>query len=429
MSPRRGSGHGSARERRPLASVGVVLALAFALVLVPAQYAALNPTDDDAGSGGDAGDEPATAVEIEPGTYEGRLTETIDTRDHYAVDAEEDDVIVVIVPDGGPRLWVGLVGPDGEEHAFETDSTGVWLLIPEDGTWTIRFELTGASSEPPAASVDYTFQLERTDELYTHEATVEDGWYTAEVAVDEPGRLMAYVRGSAPQDPGEAYGNFGALDAWIAKTDGGESSSSSQHGYGHGAATEASPFSLLSETLPGDDGAQVTSFSPWDNVEILDGYEEAQMRVTALEAPSAHGLRVAFASTSPLDVQEAEGSEVTHWTTSDNEDAVLARPPGVVVTEEARLTVPIDHTLRGYFYTYDAGGSITDPSGQCHEVGSGELFEDPRAGDWTFQLDPIQDVGYTEHVYLVAADVPRLGVFDWGGGQPLGTVEGDPCTA
>jgi hypothetical protein len=394
---------------------------------IAGQVGAINPTDDDAGSGRDAGDQPATAVPIEPGTHEGRVTETVDTRDHYSFAADEGDVVVVTVPDGGARLWVGLVGPDGEEHAYGADLEGVWLPIPEAGTWTVLVELTGASSDLPAAAVDYTFELERSQDYYVHERTVADGWYTAEAAVDEPGRLMGYVRGQSPQDPGEAYGNFGAVASWKAKPEGGRTLSWSAHAYGHGATSEGSPFAIASEILPGDDGAQAASFSPWSEGQILDSYAEAQMRLTALEAPSEHGLRVAIASTSPLEVREATGSEVVHWTTSDNEEETILQTGGVVATEAANLTVPTDHGLRGAFYTYDAGGEIHTPDGDCHEAGSGELFADPQAGSWEFRLNPVQDVGYTEHVYLVAADIPQLGTFDWGGNPPPATVNGRPC--
>lgn len=388
---------------------------------------AVNPADDDAGSGRDAGDQPATAVPIQPGTHEGRVTEQIDRVDHYSFEAEQGDVVVATVPDGGPRLWVGLVGPDGEEHAYGADFSGAWVPIPETGTWTVKLELTGSSNQLPQTSVDYTFQLERSDDFYTHERTVEDGWYTAEIDVDQPGRLLGYVRGASPQEPSHAYANFGAVASSANEADGGSHGHWSAHGYGHGARQEASPISLVEELVPGEQAPtqRVDAFSPWNIPQIVTGYVDAQMRVTALEAPDGHGLKVAVASTTPFELREASGSEVTHWTSSDNEPTALGEVPGVMANGPASLKAPTEHGLRGYFYTYDRGGRITDPSGDCYATDS-ELFAHPEAGPWRFDLNPDQDAVYSEHVYLVAADVPRLGLFD-SRGDPLGSLRDPGC--
>lgn len=87
----------------------VVLAAALALPIAPLANA-VNPLDDDAGSGGDAGDTVAEATPVALSTIVGRLTYPIDTYDHYLLDIPAGRAVIVS-PDG--PVSFDVVGEDG----------------------------------------------------------------------------------------------------------------------------------------------------------------------------------------------------------------------------------------------------------------------------------------------------------------------------
>lgn len=111
---------------------------------------------DDAGSGGDAGDDDSTALPITEGTYTGTLDPDFnDTEDWYAIDlVEGDEIAVDLDPDGD--FEVALHDPNGTEIARSGAFDGtehVEATAAENGTHYVR--IFAESGEG-----DYTFTVD-----------------------------------------------------------------------------------------------------------------------------------------------------------------------------------------------------------------------------------------------------------------------------
>lgn len=126
------------------------LLLTIGLTTVPVVGGLPTPGQDDAGSGGDAGDHPALAVPVDAGTYEGMLAGQTDVDDYYeidppatsliqlSVDAEAEVVVELVDPEGNVREF-GSTTPALEGPGFEGEAIGApkgeWqlhVLLPDD---------------------------------------------------------------------------------------------------------------------------------------------------------------------------------------------------------------------------------------------------------------------------------------------------------
>lgn len=144
--------------REPGRRVALLVVVA-ALVLPPTTGALPTPGQDDAGSGGDAGDTRQTALPIAAGTYQGNLSALVDTEDVYRFVPPQPSLIEVHVT-SAVDLDVELVGPDGRSHQNgppEDVEDGTFAIAAPPGNWTLHVvypELTSLDTEVP-----YTFSL------------------------------------------------------------------------------------------------------------------------------------------------------------------------------------------------------------------------------------------------------------------------------
>lgn len=111
-----------------------------ALVVIPVAGALPTPGQDDAGSGGDAGDRPELALAIGPGTYQGNLSARTDDHDYYRFEpppnslvrfqaGTDDSIFVELVdPRGVTRRSVSLTARSDERFDVGAPA-GTWMLV------------------------------------------------------------------------------------------------------------------------------------------------------------------------------------------------------------------------------------------------------------------------------------------------------------
>jgi hypothetical protein len=116
-------------------------------------------SQNDAGSGGDAGNTAATAIFITPGTYKGTLyyPNPVDTIDFYSFTAQLGDLIhATMTPPSDADFHLELLDPNGEIRSGSYNGQGQTEVVDTTaalgGTWYLRiFRYTGEGQ--------YTFTL------------------------------------------------------------------------------------------------------------------------------------------------------------------------------------------------------------------------------------------------------------------------------
>lgn len=132
------------------------------------------PGQDDAGSGGDAGDHPAAAVPVGEGRWTGALAHQIDELDHYELDPPPAAMVRVSVGSGETVAFELL---DPEDRVRDTGATKDDFETPRvdavsapQGRWILRFELPAAISSDPEVAYSFEVSYGRHD----HVTRVED---------------------------------------------------------------------------------------------------------------------------------------------------------------------------------------------------------------------------------------------------------------
>lgn len=121
-----------------------LLAVLAALLLLPTGGALLASSQNDAGSGRDAGPDAATGIPIASGLYEGNLTGLVqgDTNDVYLVEAHAGDRIRVnmtVFPTGACAF---LYAPSGAQVSYDCtvdflSGQPLDVIAGETGTWSL----------------------------------------------------------------------------------------------------------------------------------------------------------------------------------------------------------------------------------------------------------------------------------------------------
>ncbi|MFX0050929.1 MAG: PKD domain-containing protein, partial [Candidatus Hermodarchaeota archaeon] len=117
-------------------------------------------SQDDAGSGGDAGDTFGTALLITPGSYNGTLIYGSDDSDYYKLTASAGQVLTVeMTPDPTANFDLSLYDPTANYRTGSSSPAGVTesftYALDEAGDWRIHvFSLIGSTSG------NYTFIIQ-----------------------------------------------------------------------------------------------------------------------------------------------------------------------------------------------------------------------------------------------------------------------------
>lgn len=396
---------------RPLLALAFVAALA---LTVPTGALGINPTDDDAGSGGDAGDRSEQALTIEPGTYEGRTTNPADLVDWYAFEAEEGQILTVSAPVLDPSQRLDVVDPGGETRATVPYSPAS-LAVPETGEWRIRVSQTWWRALLPfdPRPTPYRFGIDLTDEGTAVSADGFPGGTVVEAAWNEATDAEIRASACARQGPG-AEPEVAGYMLWVNVTIDGR-----RETFGHGRVLGASgtgasvfvegpaergadaPLSVSTETFDGCVGASAAPVA-----------EEGRIRGVVWATHAHSDSLLSLTANRSIDARTFSTDETVTWK-GGSADSSRVRAPGANVAEARSTVQPLPEGFYGRFETYGAGGWARAPNGSTVAIDEGEggiyLVSAP-SGDWQFRLNGSASVLAADRYYLAGVEAPGLGL-------------------
>lgn len=383
--------------------IGLLIALASPVL-------AVNPLDDDAGSGGDAGDLQLNALPLEPGSYAGSLTPLIDAADVYRFDGQAGEQVRMAVPSPGVFLQLEARGTtftsQGPSYGFVFGGFGsgeATYLLPFDGPWYLRFSLRGD------VGVVYSFTFEVSDPAGVVLSSSDAEWQTIEVRYSGATEIQAFARAAFPIKTGPASV---MKTAEIVQDDGGIGASASFIG-GAGLGTSVRVNDLAQASLVPLVQTNVTDGYGWSSSTwFLVGSGTVRLSVfTTAGAGSLAYVRLGTATVT--DQARAEGDGLVQWTDSNADADPVIVVPGASIVGPRSLDLDVNDRFIGFFNAHGADAGVTDPGG--NEVPLSPFcgctfFLNPAEGVWRFSLGATTHVVAPEHSYLDGAFVPRLGI-------------------
>lgn len=383
--------------------------------------AAVQPLDDDAGSGGDAGDRLELALPVRPGTFAGRLHLAIDGRDAYAFEGRAGDWVTFGI--GGSQFVVAeLYGPgaptaSGEAlpHAYVLRGDTRTFLLPADGTWYFLVRGTPAFGTTQIRyEVAFGFERPATGVIG---ATGGAAWTVHEFRWDEPARVLLDARlpvgdTAARTDALTMLAIFhGRLEPGIGEFHLGMA----VYGSGAGQQVVAGPVRTSLGVPPGalalrlTEGGGFVGFDPAPVVGPVAGWVRMVLFHTPGERPTA-----TFSANVSVAHASATGTEgLVRWDEAAAESGVQLVAPGASLVGPRDLDLAVDGPVYGLFTPMAHGGEVRHPDGGSRFL---NLFDSaflvaPPDGTWRFHLDDTAGAGpLASSNYLAALRVPPLGL-------------------
>lgn len=381
----------------------------------------LNPSDDDAGSGGDAGDTRSTALPIDEGTYTGTLLNPIDARDQYVFHAERGEVLRLDWEDPGYDIGIANVyAPDGRQYGHDMTPGEDEYVLHQNGTWRLEFEVGETSLGP----VDYTFSLELHE---PHTGAVAGGddrrAATLEARFEEPTDVFTQVWSSV---------GLNATDAFAARArityDGFLDADSPdpypvQGAIGHYIQRGAAGTDVhVTNELRHEPGMHVEEDG--DGIEWLSSrswlYDfRGTVHVVSYVTSSDGGLMAGISAGSGL-ARSASFDDVVHWTNDDVPADTKAIAPGISAVGPWTKSIELDRSFSGVFDT--SGGAAADTNGSAGSVEGPEgaewtthdtfyLLDRTVPGEWTFHANNTS-LGTGARSFFSGAFTPDLGIWN-----------------
>lgn len=404
-----------------------ILVLALLVAGLPA--AAVNPLDNDAGSGGDAGDVPALALPLVAGSYSGRLNQWFDDFDHYAVESDGRQVLR-LATSGDFGQFLEVFDPDGSAHFSMWIGMEDSIYLSAAGTWVLRVWTVPLPASPdPPGFLHYHLDLAIATPVFALTDRPGLGWSAYEFRWDAPGRVDVVGRPEVGLEAAEPTSTIVLLEVpspygpsfWIALS-GGLSGVGKYLRFSPAGVVQELPFPPTSGVVR--DAADATGLGGGQ----VWGTEHGAgwLRVLVLQVGGAPRVRVDVTADVPVTMAEAHGSDVVAWGDRDAGGAVQLMAPGVSVIGKRAFELTIDSPFMG-LYELPRGLATEDPlvwssieqpwvegpagprwlyPGQLH------LFlMRPPLGSWTFHLGPTVGLGpYADVLYLTGFFFPRLGL-------------------
>lgn len=403
-----------------------VLLVALPLAAVPAL--AVNPLDDDAGTGGDAGDLLTFATPLRPGRYDGTLTPPIDLQDVYVFEARRGQVLELAVD--GAFVDVGLYSPllplypDSYYFLFPPDEGR--FLLPADGPWYLLFLPASNWLQPPMQR--YTFAFSVGSPATAIMATSENGWQTMEVRWSEPTDLVVYGRLALGPDAGSSPSTMVGFELY--SPDGVLVDYAFHHFTwgGVGDEVEVAPVASVPLEPPalfaeGTGGSASVLWRP--------RAEAGSMRLSIYQTTSGTSL-LTFLADVPAEHATAAGDGVHRRSIEEFEGGLEVHTPLADLSDGDEWSVNLHDHVLGFFDTWGGSGWVEDPHGRRTAVGptTAERFFAGVAtpvlfligaepGRWTFHVDgdvlatfstPWSPGPWVDALYFDAASLPRLGL-------------------
>jgi hypothetical protein len=395
--------------------------LASSLLLLAPAGVAVNPLDDDAGSGGDAGDTPDRAVAVGMGSYAGTLLLGADLADWYRFEGRAGDVVVVDI-----RLAFQVTGTIFDPHfARYEDLFGSPVeqpvYLPEDGTWylAVKHFPIPSDSEP----LPYAFTLRLESGIVVASGTSHAGSQAAELrwASDAPTTLL--LRATLPPEVGPAteptvaflsvaYEQNGAGPFWAALALYG--SSLSKHVRVRPAVAPDVEVPLPGPaTVPEELEATTPLGDAFGQYLFRFPAGTGSARIANYQTAGGATFRATMLSRDPVEHAFAGGGEPLAWSESNAGAEVQVLTPVASVTGARDLTLDLTRSFVGYFFVLAASGDVTAPDGTVTELGAldATFLVLPPPGTWKFHLDPSVGAAVaTESASLTGLTPPELGV-------------------
>lgn len=399
----------------PGRSAAVVAVLAMSL----APVSALNPLDNDAGSGGDAGDTLQTAVPVGLSQYEGRVFWPADEKDFYVFDITDGATVRVRLTTASPFGVLGEVRrSDGQVYQGVLAIPGfeeTLVYFPQGGPWYFSVKA------PFLAPVPVTYEFSLTAERWTgvvHDET-RSPVHVVEVTWSEPATVEAVARfGHSPDTNAAATPVIfleyrteqgGEVDYWWIACSGG------QGAFGQQVAVYppvVPPVSMPFNVRFSDDGG-------W--CEVWTGPLEGTgwIRFVGVHAHPSPDLRFTALGTKELQGAADHGERARLVVWGDDPGAWQVTTPALAATSGRDFDLDIQGRFVGRFLPGFTLGTVERPDGSSSIVpplfgipgtDSGFLIL-PEPGVWRFHLAPEAGAGpYTVWQHLAGAFGPDLGV-------------------
>lgn len=382
-----------------------------ALLFVQAPTAAVNPLDDDAGSGGDAGDVPELAVPIGEGTFAGRLGTPHDLEDHYVFGGRAGQVVRLSFQAAGNAF--ATVGTGGSAASGET----VDVVLTKDGPTLLAVTTPFLLLATSVGHIPYTFTLRFVEAPGVAWARTEGPAFVAEArwAAPRPSVLAAEVE--LPFQP-EAPLTVMFVVEWSSVEDPYAWSVAVISAVPHGAPP-ASGLGRHVAVSPGlEDGIELPVIRTNETAVIAgvglssDGLHWVR---AAIHASVPSGIAFSFLSQAPFEHRFATEVEGFFWDERNAGAEVQVLAPGLSVTGPRSVARDLDGRSVVFMDTAGWDGTITDPAGRTRHLDllhpvEFVIFPD-LGGTWTFGLGPTAGAGFgAVHRYLHHVRVPSLGL-------------------
>lgn len=393
----------------------IPIALA-ALVLASPLGMALNPLDNDAGTGADASDNLTSGLVrpslplavLEPGEYEGRLVAGIDLRDAYQWQANAGDRVRFTFEAEGPAI-LRVLGPHQGVHLeIGPGSSGV-VAAPLGGNFTINvvLPLEKLFEPDPSIVVAYAFAFSSTTEGSAW--STDAGWLEVEATWASPSdvRLLAVFE----EESVEPSASWITLDFFEREEDGyayvsGVGSVGIRVGNSSlisGMAGRKLVRSAITEAIvPADVSVGGTGA---DLVDFVGG-----VRILAWGTAEASLATILMLGDAPTEVRVSRGPAASIATIDAHEDS-LQLDPFDASAHEASFAV--DGTVYAVL-DFGQGGTLTRPSGAQISVPAEFPIVSliaPENGAWHMSAMPDPPtLGEWDRLLLALAPIPTAGL-------------------
>lgn len=381
-------------------------------ILLPAQ--AFNPSDDDAGSGRDAGDRPSDAVSLLPGTYQGRFDAQIDRTDFYAFQAQAGQAVTLSIT-GTHSVFMDIRWSEGQTDqrdggpAFGSSRSDepATYLIPYTGLWHLRTILLASGISGP---VTYEFSLTVENAEHAAWSVAPSGWQVLEAAWDQPNLVRWLYRVDFGRDATDPYSAMVLVETWRDGKYGRTSLHLWRSAFGRWVVASDPPLPTqeLSVRAEANPLGEFTLVS--DGVVATNGAIRLSFHRTGTVSP---GVLWVMAE-GPITTAAASGSDLVLWNQTSPAQTPHVVAPGAAVSGARNLDLPLAARFVGFFTPHGSPANVTDPDGNRVPLLSycGCLWLiHPTTGTWTFAVGGQATVGLASvKNYLDGAFLPDHGV-------------------